>query len=106
MPGPPVIFHLYRQPLAMPVIRNMLLLMFACTAFSRTFYEVITVGLSKDTLVISAIAVPCVAIVTLLAQRYPPPISATSMRRITFVTLVIIGLGLVIGSLKDLGFSF
>lgn len=106
MPGPPVIFHLYRQPLTMPVIRNMLLLMFACTAFSRTFYEVITVGLSKDTLVISAIAVPCVAIVTLLAQRYPPPISATSMRRITFVTLVIIGLGLVIGSLKDLGFSF
>lgn len=106
MPGPPVIFHMYRQPMSMPVIRYMLLLMFACTAFSRTFYEVITEGLPKDSLIISAIAIPCVAIVTLLAQRFPPPVSAQNMRRITFVTLVIIGLGLIIGSLKDLDFWF
>lgn len=103
MPGPPIIFHLYRQPLEMPVIRNMLLLIFACTSFSRTFYEVITTGLDKDTLIISAIAVPCVALVTLLAQRYPPAISATTLRRITFITLVIIGLGLIMGSIKNLG---
>lgn len=102
MPGPPVIFHLYRQPMAIPVIRNMLLLMFACTAFTRTFYEAITVGLTRDMLVISALAVPCVAVVTILAQRYPPPISPMNMRRITFITLVIIGLGLIVGSLKGL----
>lgn len=106
MPGPPVIFHMYRQPMSMPVIRNMLLLMFACTAFSRTFYEIITSGLPAGSLLISALAIPCVAIVTLLAQRFPPPISQTNMRRITFITLVIIGLGLIIGSLKSLGFWF
>lgn len=106
MPGPPVIFHMYRQPMSMPVIRYMLLLMFACTAFSRTFYEVITEGLPKDSLILSAAAIPCVAIFTLIAQRFPPPISAHNMRRITFITLVIIGLGLIIGSLKDLGYWF
>ncbi|MCQ9615722.1 sulfite exporter TauE/SafE family protein [Paenalcaligenes niemegkensis] len=75
MPGPPIIFLMYRQPMEIPVIRNMLLLMFACTAFSRTFYEVITVGLARDTLVISAMAIPCVALVTLWAQRHPLPLA-------------------------------
>lgn len=102
IPGPPVIFHLYRQPLEITMIRNMLLLMFACTAFSRTFYEAITVGLPKETLTVSALAIPCVAIMTVLAQRFPPPISAYSLRRLTFITLVLIGLGLIYGSLKSL----
>ncbi|HLS42897.1 MAG TPA: sulfite exporter TauE/SafE family protein [Paenalcaligenes sp.] len=102
MPGPPLIFHMYRQPMSIAMVRHMLLLMFACTAFSRTFYEVITTGLPKETLSVSALAIPCVAIVTLLAQRFPPPLSAFALRRITFITLVIIGLGLIWGSLKNL----
>lgn len=106
MPGPPVIFHMYRQPMEMVVIRNMLLLMFACTAFTRTFYEVITEGLPTETLVTSAIAIPCVAIFTLLAQRFPPPVSPTTMRRITFISLVIIGLGLMYGSIQSMKFIF
>lgn len=105
MPGPPVIFHMYRQPMEMVVIRNMLLLMFSCTAFTRTFYEVITDGLPQETLITSAIALPCVAIVTLLAQRFPPPVSPITMRRITFISLVLIGLGLIAGSLKAI-FAF
>ncbi len=105
MPGPPVIFHMYRQPMEIVVIRNMLLLMFSCTAFTRTFYEVITAGLPKDTLITSALAIPCVALVTLLAQRFPPPISPITMRRITFISLVLIGLGLMAGSLKAI-FAF
>ena len=86
----------------MVVVRNMLLLMFACTAFTRTFYEAVTVGLPTDTLITSAIAIPCVALFTLLAQRFPPPINAVAMRRITFITLVVIGLGLMLGSSKSL----
>ena len=102
IPGPPVIFHLYRQPLELMAIRNMLLLMFASTAFTRTLYEAITVGLPKETLTVSAMAIPVVAIMTLFAQRFPPPFSAKSMRRLTFITLVIIGLGLMVGSFSGL----
>lgn len=102
MPGPPVIFHMYRQPMDLVVIRNMLLLMFSCTAFTRTFYEVVTIGLPADTLYLSALAVPCVAIFTLIAQRFPPPVSAINMRRITFCTLILIGLGLIQGSLSQI----
>lgn len=106
IPGPPVIFHLYRQPMDLVLIRNMLLLIFSCTAFTRTFYESITTGLPTDTLITSAMAIPCVAIVTLLAQRYPPPASPTTMRRITFISLVIIGLGLMAGSLNNIFFLY
>ena len=80
----------------------MLLLMFASTAFTRTLYEAITVGLPKETLTVSAIAIPVVAVMTLFAQRFPPPFSAKSMRRLTFITLVIIGLGLMVGSFSGL----
>ena len=68
--------------------------------------EVITEGLPTETLVTSAIAIPCVAIFTLLAQRFPPPVSPTTMRRITFISLVIIGLGLMYGSVKSMTFMF
>lgn len=106
IPGPPVIFHLYRQPMDLVLIRNMLLLIFSCTAFTRTFYESITTGLPTGTLITSAMAIPCVAIVTLLAQRFPPPVSPTTMRRITFISLVIIGLGLMAGSLNNIFFLY
>lgn len=102
MPGPPVIFQMYRQPMEHSMIRTMLLLMFSTTAFTRTFYEIMTEGLSKPVLLTSALAIPVVAITTFLAQRFPPPISPAAMRRLTFISLVIIGIGLIIGSLTDL----
>lgn len=101
MPGPPVIFQMYRQPMDQAMIRTMLLLMFSTTAFTRTFYEMITNGLSKQVLVTSALAIPVVALTTVLAQRFPPPISPAAMRRLTFISLIIIGIGLIIGSLTD-----
>lgn len=36
MPGPPIIFHMYRQPMSLLMIRYMLLLIFSVTALSRT----------------------------------------------------------------------
>src|SRR5699024_2028270 len=50
MPGPPIIFHMYRQPLTLVEIRNMLLLIFACTAFSRTAYEVLSSVLTETSM--------------------------------------------------------
>lgn len=102
IPGPPIIFHLYRQPISLTVTRNMLLLIFACTAFSRSLYEFITIGFPKATLTTTLLAVPCVALVTLLTQRFPPPISVNAVRHITFATLILIGASLIVRSLSRL----
>ena len=102
IPGPPIIFHLYRQPISLAVTRNMLLLIFSCTAFSRSLYELITTGFPQGTLTTTSLAVPCVALVTLLTQRFPPPISVNAVRQITFVTLILIGLSLIVRSLITL----
>lgn len=102
MPGPPVIFHMYRQPMDLMMIRYMLLLMFSITALTRTVYEIVTVGLPEDSVLISVLAVPCVALFTILAQRFPPPISPMNMRRVTFITLILIGFGLIKGSMNSL----
>lgn len=102
IPGPPIIFHLYRQPISLTVTRNMLLLIFACTAFSRSLYEFITTGFPKATLTTTLLAVPCVALVTLLTQRFPPPVSVNTVRHITFATLILIGASLIVRSLGRL----
>lgn len=102
IPGPPIIFHLYRQPISLTVTRNMLLLIFACTAFSRSLYEFITTGFPEATLTTTLLAVPCVALVTLLTQRFPPPVSVNTVRHITFATLILIGASLIVRSLGRL----
>ncbi len=102
IPGPPIIFHLYRQPMSLPVTRNMLLLIFSCTAFARSFYEFVTTGFPEGTLSTTLLALPCVAIVTMLTQRFPPPISLVAVRRITFGTLILIGFSLIVRSLRVL----
>ncbi len=101
MPGPPIIFHMYRQPFTLVETRNMLLLIFACTAFSRTAYEVVATGLPKNSLLISLLALPCVAAATIFAQRFPPPVRPVTMRQITFISLVLIGLALMYGSVTN-----
>jgi len=99
MPGPPIIFQMYQQPLPLIAIRSMLLLIFAMTALIRTLYEAAASGLPHGTWLLTALSFPCVALATLGAQRFPPPVSAARMRIIVFGSLILIGLSLVMQSL-------
>lgn len=72
MAGPPVIFHFYRQPMELVVVRNMLLLVFATTSGTRTLFVMAQGALDSSTLMFSALAVPLVAISTFVGRRYPP----------------------------------
>lgn len=102
MPGPPLIFHMYRQPLNLIVVRNTLLLLFCVTSFTRTLYEAAAIGLPPEALYISIMAIPCVAIFTVIGQKFPPPLSPITMRRLSFMTLIVIGIGVIKGSLDAL----
>lgn len=94
MAGPPVIFHFYRQPMELIVVRNMLLV-FATTAATRTAFVMAQGAMDSSTFVISGLAVPLVAAMTMLGRRYPPPVSPKTMRRIAYIVLIFIGVGLV-----------
>ena len=100
MAGPPVIFHFYRQPFELVVVRNMLLLTFAFTAGTRTVF-VGTQGLfTPEVWLVIGLTVPLVALATAAGRRYPPPLAPTTMRRIAFGVLVVIGAGLVTTALS------
>lgn len=100
MAGPPVIFHFYRQPYELVVVRNMLLLVFAFTSGTRTLFVATRDVLTADVWLLTAVAIPLVAVATMVGRRYPPPLSPTAMRRIAFGVLVAIGVSLVIPPLR------
>jgi uncharacterized membrane protein YfcA len=89
--GPPLIYQLYRQPIALVSIRNMLILMFAVTSSTRAFILAVTGQLDTTILELAAIALPTVVLATFVGRRLPPPLSPRAMRGVVCVMLVGIG---------------
>lgn len=97
MAGPPIVYHLYRQPFSIELVRSTLLMVFACTSASRTAYVYFDGSLGASIIWLSVIAVPLVALVTLVARRYPPPLSNDQLRKLVFGVLMMVG-GYLIGT--------
>ncbi|MBB3189963.1 sulfite exporter TauE/SafE family protein [Halomonas cerina] len=97
--GPPVIYQCYRQPLAPVAIRNMLILIFAATSGMRTLFVALQGALDLEILTLTAWAIPVVALATYVGRRWPPRLSPLAMRRLAFVTLLLIGGGLIVSEL-------
>lgn len=95
IPGPPLIFQLYRQPMTLAQIRSALIFLNAVIAGARTLFVVAQEQLHMPELVLSAICLPLVALATVAGKRYPPPVSYAAMRRIAFVLLIAMGLVLI-----------
>ena len=96
IPGPPLIFQFYRQPMTLAQIRTFLIFLNAVIAGSRTVFVGLQGQLTYDILMLSALCVPAVALATLAGKRYPPPLAPETMRRIAFVILVLMGLALML----------
>jgi uncharacterized protein len=93
--GPPVIYQCYRQPLPPVAIRNMLILLFAATSGIRTLFVAMQGKLDLEILALTAWAIPVVALATFAGRRWPPPLPPLALRRLAFVTLMLIGGGLI-----------
>lgn len=98
MAGPPVIFHFYRQPLELAAVRTMLLLVFAFTSGSRTAFVAFQGGLTAEVWLLSGMAVVLAAAAAIAGRRFPPPLPPTTMRRIAFGILIVIGVSLIVSS--------
>lgn len=95
--GPPLVYHLYRQPFGIDVIRTSLLAIFGFTTLLRNGYVALTGDFSEEMLKTSLLAIPVVYIATVLGQRFPPPLGERGMRRFAFGLLAVLGLLLLAG---------
>ncbi|WP_346777791.1 TSUP family transporter [Paraburkholderia sp. Ac-20336] len=101
--GPPMVFHLYRQPLDRIVVRDTLVLLFAINAVLRLIIVLAQHRFDAASVALSLEALPVVLVVTWLARRYPPNWSPVAVRRVVFVLLAIAGGSLVAPAITGAG---
>ena len=89
--GPPLVVHLYRQPV--------LLVTLAMMCVIRIALEAQRGNITQDVVELSLFSVPISVLSALLARRFPPPISEDAIRRVAFGLLCALGLALIVGRL-------
>lgn len=97
--GPPVVIHLYRQPLAFPVMRTTLLAILGVMPLIRIGLETYHGHITTPIIELSLYAVPVSIVTTLVARRFPPAASVLLMRRFAFVLLSAMGLFLIVSNI-------
>ncbi|WP_339510945.1 TSUP family transporter [Pseudomonas sp. RL_15y_Pfl2_60] len=93
--GPPLVYHLYRQPLGYEVIRNTLITVFAANSVTRLGLVIAQGQMTWHVIWLSLEAFPLVFVVTILMRRYPPRLSLRAVRWLVFCLLLLAGGGLI-----------
>ncbi len=94
--GPAVAFHLYRQPLAILVIRSTLLAVFAVTTLVRIVYLALRAELTFDVLATAVLSLPAVLVAAAIGARLTNKVSPAAIRRLVFVLLAVLGVVLIV----------
>lgn len=92
--GPPLGYHLFRQPMPHERIRETLVAAFGAAQVLRLLLVVASGNLPTMSPLALILAVPAVMAMTYTARRWPPSVSQGTMRRIVFVLLFLSGLSL------------
>lgn len=104
IPGPPVVYHFYRQPIKIESLRATLLAVFGVMSLFRFSFVALQGGLTDEVVQLAGLSVPIVIIVTLLYLRFPPNFSEVVVRRSAFVLLTLTGLFIIGTSLLPSNF--
>ena len=94
--GPPVVIHLYRQPVDFATSRSTMLAVLGVMTITRISYESFNGNIDLPVLQLSFWSIPTTVIATVFARRFPPPITDLTMRRLAFVLLASLGLALIV----------
>lgn len=97
--GPPMVFHLYRQPLPSAMIRDCLLLILAINGLQRLVIVSIQGSITFDIILLAGLSIPVVLLFTWLGRKYPPPLSARNLRRMACVLMMGSGVSLCLAGL-------
>ncbi len=101
--GPPIAYLAYRQPMEINAIRFSLLAIIAGSTIVRTVMVLVSGQMTMGMLTTSAVAIPVVVGVTLIASHYMQLIPDRLIRILVFLVLIIAGGSLILDSLA--GFS-
>ncbi|AXF12580.1 hypothetical protein CUJ91_31700 (plasmid) [Paraburkholderia graminis] len=92
IPGPPIIYQFYIQPLAINEVRLTLLGVFGVVSLVRILVLAIGGSVGFYSIYLGILSLPVVALVTALFIRFPPTISEDACRRIAFSLLASMGI--------------
>ncbi|WP_348642806.1 sulfite exporter TauE/SafE family protein [Mesorhizobium sp. B2-6-2] len=92
--GPPLVYHLFRQPMPHVRIRETLVTAFGAAQVVRLILVAASGNLPTMSPVALVVAIPAVMLMTYSARRWPPSLSQGTMRKIVFVLLFLSGLSL------------
>jgi len=101
-PGPPLVYHLYSQPLDKDLVRHYLFIVFGLTSAARLVIALFTGELTMNAIILSAIAFPAITIATILQLKYPINLSRRIAQLLVTSLLLATGLGLIYSSLKTI----
>ena len=96
--GPPMVYLLYRQPIAIQTIRMTLLALFSMTSLGRLVVVTAHGDMTLRILEVGLMSLPVVAVAAWFGKRFPPPVSERNLRRGIFVLLMLTG-----GSILTMG---
>ncbi|MBU4611729.1 TSUP family transporter [Achromobacter sp. GG226] len=100
--GPPLVYHVYRQPWPLERMRESLVFIFGAGALLRLTIVIPTTGFSTLSLTLSALAIPVVALMTFVAARHAPPVSPRIMKWLVCSLLVTTGVTMMVGAARVL----
>ncbi len=93
-PGPPMVYHLYRQPLDRLLVRQCLFVMFITCALLRLVMVAADGQITGSVLLAAALAFPVVTLVTWLHMRHPPDLPKRLVEGVVCLLLVLSGASL------------
>jgi uncharacterized protein len=91
--GPPLVYLMYRQPLAHARIQESLILFFGVGSLLRLTIIIFAGRFSIHAITLTAEAIPVVFAVTAFAAGRPPPLSPKLLKAIVCLLLVVTGAG-------------
>ena len=100
--GPPLVYHFYRQPMALKTVRDTLVATLAASAFLRLAVVVPTGQFSGNALTLSLLALPLVFGLSWWLERHPPGWSRQAILKLVCALLLLTGVGLVVPALLQL----
>ncbi|GEA10005.1 sulfite exporter TauE/SafE family protein [Alteromonas sp. KUL49] len=93
--GPPVVYHLYRQPWELEQIKCTLLMVFSISATTRILLVPFGTWPELTTLYTIALGIPVVIVSTRLARKVAPKVNIMWVRKSAIVLLMLSGVSLV-----------
>ncbi|VVO44775.1 TSUP family transporter [Pseudomonas fluorescens] len=91
VPGPPMIYHYYRQPVSIQAIRTSLLALSGAMALVRLIMQGLQGELNAEVMSLGMLSIPVAMLASWLYVRFPPQLSDLSMRRGAFALFVAMG---------------